>query len=121
MRVNICRGREVTVSQPLLDLLHWNIVGKHQACAGVPEVMEADRPETVFPQKVPEAVRNVIRLDQPADFIDADILKIVLVVGASAKFLFFFCSSCSLKSRSRTNGTSGRVRLLDFVLVVSEA
>ena len=45
MGVNICRGREIAVTEPLLDLLHGNAVFEHQAGARVPLRYNNDKPE----------------------------------------------------------------------------
>ena len=45
MAVNIRCGREVAVTQPLLNLLHRNIVCQKQAGAGVPLRYNYDKPE----------------------------------------------------------------------------
>ena len=41
--VDVCRGADIAVAQPFLDLLHGHIVGKQQRGAAVPEIVEADR------------------------------------------------------------------------------
>ena len=45
MGVNICRGREIAVTEPLLDLLHGNAVCEHQAGARVPIHYNKDKSE----------------------------------------------------------------------------
>ena len=45
MSVNICRGRKIAVTEPLLDLFHGNAVCEHQAGARVPLRYNYDKPE----------------------------------------------------------------------------
>ncbi len=48
MSVNICRGGEVTVTQPFLDFLHGYPIFQQQTGTGMSEVMEANLPQPVL-------------------------------------------------------------------------
>ena len=37
--VDVCRGADIAVAQPFLDLLHGHVVGKQQRGAAVPEIV----------------------------------------------------------------------------------
>ena len=45
MAVDVCRGADVAVTQPFLNLLHGYVVGKQQRCAAVPLRYNYDKPE----------------------------------------------------------------------------
>ena len=38
--VDVCRGADVAVAQPFLDLLHGNVVGQQERGGAVPEIVE---------------------------------------------------------------------------------
>ena len=50
MAVDVRRGGDVTVSQPLLDQLHLHALCDKERRAGVAQVVEADVLHTVLPQ-----------------------------------------------------------------------
>ena len=64
MRVDIRRGRNIAVAQPLLNLLHRYALFQQQAGAGVAQIMEADPAQTIFFQKLRKARCHGIRLNQ---------------------------------------------------------
>ena len=43
--VDVCRGADIAVAQPFLDLLHGHVVGKQQRGAAVPLRYNYDKPE----------------------------------------------------------------------------
>ena len=45
MAVNIRRRADITVTEPFLNLLHRDIIGKEQRCAAVPLRYNYDKPE----------------------------------------------------------------------------
>ena len=77
MRVDVCRGGKVAVSQPFLDLLHRHAVGQHQRSAAVSQIMEADVPQAVGLQQLRKAGRDIVWLEDCTNFVDADIAQIV--------------------------------------------
>jgi hypothetical protein len=42
MAVNVCRGADVAVPQPLLNLLHGHVVCQQQRGTWVPEIVKAE-------------------------------------------------------------------------------
>ena len=64
MSVNICRGRKIAVTEPLLDLFHGNAVCEHQAGARVPEIVKTNVPQSVGFQKLRKLLRHIVGLDK---------------------------------------------------------
>ena len=64
MAVDVCRRREIAVSQPFLYVLQLYSVGKEQACAAVSEIMEPDPSKTMLFQKPRELSAQVIGLNK---------------------------------------------------------
>ena len=50
MRINIRGGREIAVSQPLLNHLHRDTVCQKQTGARVAQIVKADAPQMIIPQ-----------------------------------------------------------------------
>ena len=73
MRVDVGRGAEVAMPQPFLNLLHGNAFRQQQACATVPEIVQADDPHVVLLQQSPETVGQRVGLEPFSQFIDADV------------------------------------------------
>lgn len=72
MRINIRGGREIAVSQPLLNHLHRDTVCQKQAGARVAQIVKADAPQMIIPQDDLERIGEIIRLEQIAHCIYAD-------------------------------------------------
>ena len=47
MTVDVCRGTDITVTKPLLDLLRGHAVGEQQRGTAVSEVVKTDMPQSV--------------------------------------------------------------------------
>ena len=75
-----CCG-EITVSQPLLNHLHGNAVGKQKTGIAVPEVVETDVAELVLAQNPLKPLIQVVGRKTLADLVHADVIKVVLAVG----------------------------------------
>ena len=69
MRVDIRRGRNIAVTQPLLNLLHRYALFQQQAGTGVAQIVESDPAQTILFQQLWKACRHGIRLDQVAHCI----------------------------------------------------
>ncbi len=76
MPVNIHRCRDLTVSQPLLYLFHRNTVSQQKRCAGMAKIVKTNMPHIMFLKQFPKSRRHIIRLNQIADYIDADITQV---------------------------------------------
>ena len=79
-----CCG-EITVSQPLLNHLHGNAVGKQKTGTAVSEVVETDVAELVLAQNPLKPLIQVVGRKTLADLVHADVVKVVLAVGPSAE------------------------------------
>lgn len=90
MRINIRCGREVAVTQPLLNLLHRNIVCQKQAGAGVAQIVETDAPQIVVAQHKLERIGKRVRHQQIAHRVYADVTVVLFVVAPAAQLAVFF-------------------------------
>ena len=84
MRINVRGGADVAVPQPLLDLLHGDAVFEQQGRAAVPQIVQADVPQPLFPQQLAEAVGDIARFEDVAHLVDEDIAQVFLVVAVAA-------------------------------------
>ena len=57
VRVDIRRGRNIAVTQPLLNLLHRHALFQQQAGAGVAQIMESNPAQAVLFQQLWKACR----------------------------------------------------------------
>ena len=85
MRVDVGRGAEVAMPQPFLNLLHGNAFRQQQACAAVPEIVQADDTHVVLLQQSPETVGQRVGLETFSQFIDADVIQVFGAVGTPAE------------------------------------
>lgn len=85
VRVEVCRGGEVAVTEPFLDHLHRHSVRQKQRSAAMPQIVEADAAKAVLLQKYGKLRRDVPRLNALIDLIDIDVLQIVRVVRPAAE------------------------------------
>ena len=83
MGVNIAGGSDVTVTQPLLNVLERHTVGVEKGRAGVPEIVEPDATHPVLFQKFRKGLREIPRFDPLADCVDVDIVQISVSVLAA--------------------------------------
>ena len=80
MRIDVCRGGEIAVSEPVLNLLHRNAVCKHQRGTAMSQIMKSDLSKLIRPKQLAEALCNIMGLDQIANLVDTDIFLIFLDV-----------------------------------------
>lgn len=85
MRVNVCRGLNIGMSEPFPDHLHRHFFRQQQRRAGVPELVEADMPESVFLQQKSEVLRNIVRSVQSPEGVRTDIFLIIRTVAFPEK------------------------------------
>jgi len=69
------------VAKVSLNDLHIHIQRHQKRCAGVSEVVESDVSQTVLPEKRWEVRRDITRLDQLTEGIDAYHVRIFFAVG----------------------------------------
>ena len=84
MGINIGCGREVAVTEPLLDLLHRDAVGEQQRRAAMPEIVETDMPQAVLIQQLWKCRGEIVGRNQRSHLIHADVVQIPLVVALAA-------------------------------------
>ena len=63
MRVNICCGGEVTVSEPFLNLLHGDAVGEEKRGTAMTEIMKPNPAKTMTFEKLRKGLCKIIRFD----------------------------------------------------------
>ena len=85
MRVNVGRGREIAVTEPLLYLLHRDTVGEQQTGTAVTKLVEAYAPQTTTVEQLGENRRYVVRFYQHSYLIYADVSKVVAAIAPAAQ------------------------------------
>ncbi len=78
--IDIRRGAHIAMSEPFLDLLHWNALGKKHRGAGVAKVVEAYFLQVVLLQKLSEVSGDKVGIVQLAECIHADVVGVFLRV-----------------------------------------
>lgn len=89
MRINIRGGREIAVSQPLLNHLHRDAVCQKQTGARVAQIVKADAPQMIILQDNLERIGEIIRLEQIAHCVYADVVCVFFVVAPTAQLAVF--------------------------------
>ena len=90
MRINIRGGREIAVSQPLLNHLHRDTVCQKQTGSRVAQIVKADAPQMIILQDNLERIGEIIRLEQIAHCVYADVVCVFFVVASTAQLAVFF-------------------------------
>ena len=72
MGVDIARGGNVAVTEPLLNILERHSVGIKQSRAGMTQIVEADAAHPVIFKKRREPLRQMSGLDPLARIVDVD-------------------------------------------------
>ena len=122
MCVDIGCCREVTVSQPLLDLFHWNVVFQKQTSTAVSQIVEPDLTQTILVQKLRKGSGYVVGRDERTHFVYADVIPVPPIIVPSTDalvvhLLAFQCQQTGLKCWNER----GSVRILDLFFVESLA
>ena len=89
--VDVCRGADVAVTKPFLDLLHGHVVGQQQRSAAVPEIVEADMPQAFHFQQLAEITAEIPWIKNVPHRIHKHITVIFPVVTVAANPLVFLC------------------------------
>ena len=66
MAVDICRGADVAVTEPFLNLFHGHVVCQQQRSAAMPEIVETDMPQAFHFQQLAEIGGNASRIEDIA-------------------------------------------------------
>ena len=82
MRVDIRRCREVAVSKPFLNILHWNAAGQQQTRTAMPEVVKANFSKAIPLQQLWELCGDVVWLEAIPNFIYTDVFQKFFIIGA---------------------------------------
>ena len=85
MAVDVCRGRDITMSQPLLDQLHLHALCDKERCAGVAQIVKTNVLHSVLTQDRGKAVAHVIGREQLAQCIDTNVILVPQVIGERGK------------------------------------
>jgi hypothetical protein len=61
VRIDIARRTYIGMPEPFLDHLHRHLFRQQKRRAGVPQLVEADMPESVILQQKRDVLRNIVR------------------------------------------------------------
>ena len=78
------------MSQPLLNHLHRDTVCQKQTGARMAQIVKADAPQMIILQDNLERIGEIIRLEQIAHCIYADVVCVFFVVAPTAQLAVFF-------------------------------
>ena len=121
MCINVACCADVTVTEPLLNLLQAHAIGIEQTGTTMAQIVKADTLHLVCDQKIREMLTQKVGPNPLSHRVYIDIVKIIGAIAFAADLpillllLFIFLSICSQA------GIRGSVRQLDFVLVRSRA
>ena len=87
--VNVGGRVHVAVSEPVLDLLHRSSEREQERSAGMPQVMEADMPQSVLSQDDREMVADVVRTVEFSERVHADVVLVIAAVSLSKRPFHF--------------------------------
>ena len=78
--IDICRCAHIAMSEPFLDLLHWNALCKEHRGARVANIVEADLLQVMLLQKLPEVSGDEVGIVEFSEGIHADVVGVILRV-----------------------------------------
>ena len=84
VRVNVWGGRNVAVTQPLLNFFQAYTVCVQQACTAMPQIMKANLPHTVLLQNQRKMLCEISGLHKFTDLVDIDIIGVFFAIGTPA-------------------------------------
>ena len=85
MAVDVRRGGDIAVAQPLLDQLHLHALCDKERRTGVTQVVKTNVLEVVLPQDRGKAIAHVIGREQLAQCIDTNVILVLQVIGERGK------------------------------------
>ncbi len=88
MRVDVRRRAEITVAQPLPNLLERDVMRQQERGAAVPQIVETDMPKSVLLQRTPEVGGQIGGRDAPTHLVQANV-PIVLLAEAFLLFVIW--------------------------------
>ena len=83
MCINVACCADVTVTQPLLNLLQAHAIGIEQTGTTMAQIVKADTLHLVCDQKIREMLAQKVGADAPAHRVYIDIVKIIGAIGIS--------------------------------------
>lgn len=116
MCINVACCADVTVTEPLLNLLQAHAIGIEQTGTTMAQIVKADTLHLVCDQKIREMLTQKVGPNPLSNRVYIDIVKIIVAIAFAADLpillllLFILLSICSQA------GIRGSVRQLDFVL-----
>lgn len=116
MCINVACCADVTVTEPLLNLLQAHAIGIEQTGTTMAQIVKADTLHLVCDQKIREMLTQKVGPNPLSHRVYIDIVKIIGAIAFAADLpillllLFILLSICSQA------GIRGSVRQLDFVL-----
>lgn len=81
MRVDIRRGRESGMAEPLLNRFHGNAMRQKQTGAGVMQIVKANFSKLIPLQQISEMPGDVVGVKQLAHLIHTDIVGVGIIVA----------------------------------------
>lgn len=90
MGVDVARGADVAVAEPLLNLFQADAVCVQKACTGMPQIVKPNPSQSVTLEKNRKMICQKPRCNQIADFIQINIGEMTLVIAFTAKLSVFF-------------------------------
>ena len=79
----------IAVSEPILYLLHRSSEREQERSAGMPQVMEADMPQSVLLQDDREMVADVVRTVEFSERVHANVVLVIAAVSLSKRPFHF--------------------------------
>ena len=90
MCINVACRADVAVPQPLLNHLHRDTVCQKQTGARMTQIVKTDAPQMIILQDNLERIGEIIRLEQIAHCVYADVVCVFFVVAPTAQLAVFF-------------------------------
>ena len=128
MAVDICRGADVAVTEPFLNLFHGHVVCQQQRSAAMPEIVETDMPPAFHFQQLAEIAAEITGIENVPHRVHKHITVIFPVVTVAANPLVFlllllqgqqlFTDVGDQRKRAQTGFGFGAIRTDDLTLAV---
>ena len=111
MCINVACCADVTVTQPLLDLLQAHAIGIEQTGTTMAQVVETDALHVVRREELREMLAQKVGADAPAHRVDVDIVEIIRAVILAAdlsvqRLLFLHLFEHLLTGRDQRKGAA---------------
>ena len=84
VRINVGRGADVAVTEPLLDFFHRHTVCVKHAGVGMPEIVKTDRSHSVLFQKSRKRLRQISGAHKLPHIVHVNVIEIILTIAFAA-------------------------------------